>query len=336
MIRERLSLHTSPFQFLKRLVVIQLFFAFFPFISVYVISAFISDAATIYSQFFNLRALPFELFITMIGTILQVLGIFIVFISWYLPRYEIDREQLAYYRGDLLAEHILAKTAAISNMYVKAGWLGNATGYGSIIIETTDAPKQVILRDIPNPQRTIARLWELVQPDFHKEGEAPELTAFEMIRDGENQYIEFKSSLQWDYHQQRVNKQLHLPVMKNLAAFMNARGGYVVIGVDDSRKVLGLSADLSSVRKKDSDGFENIFNQSFNKMIGAEFRHYVDVDFTIVEEVLVCVLRIRPSEYPIFVDVKGKETFYIRTGNASQPLSISQATRYIGRRFENA
>ena len=62
----------------------------------------------------------------------------------------------------------------------------------------------------------------------------------------------------------------------------------------------------------------------------------VDVfDPTTVEELLVCVLRVRPSEYPVFVVVKGKETFYIRAGNASQPLSISQASRYIGRRFEN-
>jgi membrane protein YdbS with pleckstrin-like domain len=280
------------------------------------------------------RGLSYELFVTLIVTILQVLVIFIVFITWYVPRYEVDPEKIIYYRGDMLAERVLANTTSISNMRIKTGWLGNATGYGSIIIETSDTADRVRLTDIPDPQRAVAHLWELVRPDAQVEGEVPNLTTNEVVTGAENQFVEFKSSFQWDYRQQRVNKELHLPVIKNLAAFMNAQGGYVIIGVDDDGNLLGLSADLSSISKKNSDGFENMFNQSFNKMIGVEFRQYVDVTFPEIDGKQICILRVRPSEYPIFVNAKGKETFYIRAGNASQPLSISQAARYISRRFE--
>ena len=47
----------------------------------------------------------------------------------------------------------------------------------------------------------------------------------ELIAAGESQFVEFKASLMWDYRQQRANKALYDPVMKNVVGFMNATGG---------------------------------------------------------------------------------------------------------------
>ena len=39
----------------------------------------------------------------------------------------------------------------------------------------------------------------------------------QLLAGGEGQFLEYKSSLMWDYRKQAVNKELYEPVMKNLA-----------------------------------------------------------------------------------------------------------------------
>jgi predicted HTH transcriptional regulator len=131
-----------------------------------------------------------------------------------------------------------------------------------------------------------------------------------------------------------VNKDLYEPVMKNVAGFMNSTGGTVLIGVGDNGTVLGLDADLQSMKKPDIDGFENVFNMAFRKMIGVEFRRFVDVSFPEVDGKQVCAVTVRPSSEPAYLTHKGVESFYIRAGNASQPMAVSKAARYIRDHFE--
>ena len=84
----------------------------------------------------------------------------------------------------------------------------------------------------------------------------------------EDHNLEFKSSLRWDYKQSKVNPALEKSVMKTVAAFLNSKGGYLVIGVDDQKNITGLQKDITTLRKPDLDGFENHFNNIFKEMIG--------------------------------------------------------------------
>jgi predicted HTH transcriptional regulator len=43
----------------------------------------------------------------------------------------------------------------------------------------------------------------------------------------------------------------------------------------------------------------------------------------------VAVVRVKPSPHEVFLKIEGKEKFYIRSGNTSQELDISEATQYI-------
>jgi predicted HTH transcriptional regulator len=137
----------------------------------------------------------------------------------------------------------------------------------------------------------------------------------------------------WDYRQQKVNKNLYEPVLKNVVGFMNSTGGTVIIGVDDDGEVLGLESDYQAMRKPNADGFENVFNMAFNKMVGVEFRRFVGVTFPEIEGKQVCVITTRPATQPAYLTHQGKESFYIRAGNACQPLTVSQAARYIRDHF---
>ncbi len=87
--------------------------------------------------------------------------------------------------------------------------------------------------------------------------------------------------------------------MKTVAAFLNSNGGHLVIGAGDDRNVLGLSADYKTLGRPTSDGFENYFTQLFNKMIGANLRHLVRLNFETLggeEMKCVCVCGVRVSK----------------------------------------
>jgi predicted HTH transcriptional regulator len=223
----------------------------------------------------------------------------------------------------------------ITHVATKQGGLAANLNYGTLTISTLDIRKRVLLKDIPDPYNYAALIEDRVQDGPSDQYSLTQQSTDQLLASGEHQFVEFKSSLVWDYHQQRANKALHQPVMKTLVAFLNSSGGYLLIGVDDDRGVLGLEPDLSTLRKPTVDAFETAFNAAFNKMIGVEFREYIDVAFPKVEDKLICVVHVSPSNDPVFLVEKGDEKFYIRTGNASQSLTISQANRYIQRRFVN-
>ena len=125
------------------------------------------------------------------------------------------------------------------------------------------------------------------------------------------------------------------PVMKNIVAFLNSEGGELLIGVSDDGEILGIGKDLESLKKQNTDGFENVFGMAFNKMIGVEKRRFVSVTFPEIQGETICRLTVSPSNEPAYLQYKGDERFYIRAGNASQPLTVSKATAYIRSRFES-
>ena len=76
-----------------------------------------------------------------------------------------------------------------------------------------------------------------------------------------------KSSLRWDYKEGKLNKKLEEVIIKSVSAFNNYEVGYLVIGIDDDKNILGLSNDYASLKKNDSDYFElhlrNLISSAF-------------------------------------------------------------------------
>lgn len=69
-------------------------------------------------------------------------------------------------------------------------------------------------------------------------------------------------------------------------------------------------------------------------MIGVEFRQFVTVTFPEIDDAIICRATVFPSNELAYLQYKGDERFYIRAGNASQPLPVSKATNYIGSHFK--
>lgn len=151
----------------------------------------------------------------------------------------------------------------------------------------------------------------------------------ELIKSGEHEKLEFKTSLRWDMKRNQVNKELEKTIMKTITAFLNSEGGSLLIGVNDSGEPVGLENDFATLSKPGADGFENHFNNLFNSMIGPEFRQFVSLSFNNINSKVICLANIEPSHKPVYLKSENGENFYIRTGNVTSPLKMSEVATYI-------
>ena len=151
----------------------------------------------------------------------------------------------------------------------------------------------------------------------------------DMLKLGEHDKLEFKASLRWDIKRNQVNKELEKTIMKTVAAFLNSEGGCLLIGIDDSGEPVGLENDFATLAKPGADGFENHFNNLFNSMIGPEFRQFVKLSFNDINRKAVCLANVEPSHKPVYLKTENGENFYIRTGNVTSPLKMSEVATYI-------
>nr|WP_320015786.1 transporter substrate-binding domain-containing protein [uncultured Desulfobacter sp.] len=152
----------------------------------------------------------------------------------------------------------------------------------------------------------------------------------QLISAGENDNVEFKSSLRWSTKEEKVNKRLEAVVVKTLSAFMNSRGGTLFIGINDDGAPVGIEPDYKTFqRKPNQDGFMLKLSDLISKNMGAQSHKLIVSDIQAVAGKDVCRIQVSPSDRPVFVTDQGKEAFYIRAGASSIPLGMSQAHEYI-------
>ncbi len=151
-----------------------------------------------------------------------------------------------------------------------------------------------------------------------------------IISKGENDYVEFKSSLRWDYKANQINKTLEYIVAKTISAFLNSEGGRLFIGVDDEENILGLENDYKTFGKKpNKDGFLLKLTEVINNYIGKEFHQYITIKIEPIAFKDVCIIESQQSGIPAFLKSNQKEEFFIRASASTQPMNIKEAYEYI-------
>lgn len=150
----------------------------------------------------------------------------------------------------------------------------------------------------------------------------------ELIRLGENESLEMKSTLRFDLREGAVNKNLEHVIAKTISAFLNANGGNLIIGVDDNGNILGLEKDLETLSKKDVDGFELHLRQIISKYLDGSYEKHLKISFPLIDEKAICLVKIAKSGKPVFVSHEGKDSFYVRIGNSSIPKNRQEQSEY--------
>ncbi|MCD6174770.1 MAG: ATP-binding protein, partial [Planctomycetes bacterium] len=92
-------------------------------------------------------------------------------------------------------------------------------------------------------------LWRRYQYDITQTALPPALNGMdnaqllEVIAAGENDGLEFKSTLRWNLRSNKPDKAMEIACLKTMAAFLNSEGGTLLVGVEDDGHILGIGAD---------------------------------------------------------------------------------------------
>lgn len=157
---------------------------------------------------------------------------------------------------------------------------------------------------------------------------------------GESETMEYKSSWRFDVNRYRKTKQkekseeVTKSVIKNIAGFMNKRGGIILLGVDDDISVVGLeSTDLLLDSNRDPrKGLDNLqlhMREDIESALGQEV--YNRLQFDMLKYGKGCtVIKITVPETPLdqpclYKDKNGNESYYVRTGTTCEKSSIKLA-----------
>lgn len=169
-------------------------------------------------------------------------------------------------------------------------------------------------------------------PDYYEkaEGHISDVPDYEaIIKEGENDRVEFKSSARWDYKQTNVNKEIEKSILKTIAGFLNSAGGTLFIGVDDDGKVLGLKEDIKTLRKRNYDGYRLFLSDLISHNIGKEYNAYSDIIFKEIGGNTICIVEIKRSKRQAFVKDGDDVRFFVRTQNSTRELNVKEAHEYI-------
>ena len=149
-----------------------------------------------------------------------------------------------------------------------------------------------------------------------------------LIQGLENKTLEFKSTLQWDVHQEKLNKDLRHAVLKTITAFLNTAGGTLLVGVDDDGLILGLDNDLK-VSGKSLDRYSQLLSTLIADHLGAGFSRFVDFRFEEVEDKTICVVEVEQASKAVFLKWNNDKEFHVRVGNTTKLLDTQEAHDYI-------
>ena len=151
----------------------------------------------------------------------------------------------------------------------------------------------------------------------------------QLIKRGESERVEFKSTLQSDGSGK--NDALVLASLKTIAAFLNTSGGVLLIGVADNGTILGLEADIKLLGKhKNVDGFEQVLITHIQNKISNAFSAFIAIRFESLADKQVCVVTVKNMNHPVFFKLKNdQKKFYIRVGCTTRALDVEEVYKYF-------
>ena len=163
---------------------------------------------------------------------------------------------------------------------------------------------------------------------------------------GESDSLEFKSSARWNMRTQQRDDAMETVISKTVAAFMNSGGGTLLIGVDDGGKLIGLGPDYATLKTPDADRFELWIRDLWGQRLGTNAAALPILDFCEATDPQdgygpqeVCRVTIPPAAVPVYLrgpKGKGEAELWVRVGNSTRRLEVSDAVEYITHRWPSS
>lgn len=158
-----------------------------------------------------------------------------------------------------------------------------------------------------------------------------EINYSEIIKEGEHQNLEFKSTFNYNVREEKADKEMKFVIMKTISGFLNSDGGTLLIGVEDNGKIYGLKKDYSVNFRKDKDGFlqdfQNNLESNFKEFV---VRRHIEYKIKKIDSEEILVVNIEKSREPVFMKKENKKILFVRRGNKTDPMTdVEEIHEYI-------
>jgi hypothetical protein len=163
---------------------------------------------------------------------------------------------------------------------------------------------------------------------FMERTDSPE-EVLELIKKGENEKLEFKSTLRTNLHTNEFDKRIEHSCLKTLAAFLNTEGGTLLVGVSDQGSISGIEKDHFI----NNDKFNLHVANLIKEQIGNEYLPYLHSELVLIEGKNILKIDCLKSEKPVFLKNNKLEEFYIRVGAATVQITGSKLLHFINNNF---
>ena len=159
----------------------------------------------------------------------------------------------------------------------------------------------------------------------------------------EGQNVEYKTSIVFTpKHEVDIDVQM-FNIVRELAAFMNAEGGTLYIGIHDkTRQIIGIENDLPHLCEGESayaasytadyDHYQLKIRDTIVSLCSTVAGSLIKISFPQQEGVTYCKIDVTPAKRPIWT--KGNMLFQ-RQGNQAQMLRGEAITQFVGERIGN-
>ncbi len=150
-----------------------------------------------------------------------------------------------------------------------------------------------------------------------------------LIQNGEDEKVEFKSSLRYNLHTGKFDKNIEQASLKTIAAFLNSEGGTLLVGVEDDGNIFGLEKDQFANEDKAMLHLSNLVKTK----ISMHHLTFLKIHIEEMDGKDIMRVDVNPANLPAYYSGNNDEIFYIRTGPSTSQLRVSELYTYIQKRF---
>ncbi len=314
----------SPIIIVRNFVALQ-----FASIGVYILAATLEDYGAIWETLPVVHVVPFPLAQMLFIFLTEAILTLLIFLAWYRQTVRLTNDQLVFDEGLLMRAHTVVSLSRIATTTFRQNILGRLTHYGTLDVRDGRGALLLHLVGLSDPQQFVDAMMErkgLLRSDAEAEPS-------ELIRVDEHEHLERKSTFRWDLKTNAVNKSLEKATMKTVAAFMNSKGGHLLLGIGDRGEAIGLEHDYATLAHRDADGLQNHFSNVLSAMLGPSLRQYVRLQSFTHDGKECMLVAVTAADRPAYLRDQDQEEFFIRTGNGTTSLRMSEANSYIASRF---
>lgn len=152
----------------------------------------------------------------------------------------------------------------------------------------------------------------------------------EIIAGGENNQVEFKPALLYNHFSKKAGISIKGIIAKSICGFLNARGGFLFIGMNDDGTPQGLSHDYSLAEEKaPKDYFSLQFDDTLKQFLPESIPN-ISGKFITIEDTEIFVVIVFPSKRkPVFMKGQYGKEFWVRwTASTRQIVDVEEVANY--------